>query len=135
MEDLAAEGGTLGLSTGQLGIDGVAKGLGTLAVLHGAFWNSPKLEANDWLRTSMDTPVDTEQLRMMYSWVEINLAKQEYKDVLPKWLLDEPDRFIRLLDRLTAFEHAKTGQRCLVHGDSHQGNSYDRPQGDRVRLE
>src|SRR3546814_8166523 len=95
--------GTFGLSTDHLGIDGVAKGLGTLAVLHGAFWNSPKLEANDWLRTSMDTPVDTEQLRMMYSWVEINLAKQEYKDVLPKWLLDEPDRFIRLFDRLTAF--------------------------------
>src|SRR3546814_1813597 len=84
MEDLAAEGGTFGLSTDHLGIDGVAKGLGTLAVLHGAFWNSPKLEANDWLRTSMDTPVDTEQLRMMYSWVEINLAKQEYKDVLDR---------------------------------------------------
>src|SRR3546814_18692261 len=69
---------------------------------------------------------------MMYSWVEINLAKQEYKDVLPKWLLDEPDRFIRLFDRLTAFEHAQTGPRCLVHGDSHQGNSYVRPNGERV---
>src|SRR3546814_19646698 len=72
---------------------------------------------------------------MMYSWVEINLAKQEYKDVLPKWLLDEPDRFIRLFDRLTAFEHAQTGPRCLVHGDSHQGNSYVRPNGERVWLD
>src|SRR3546814_1240936 len=72
---------------------------------------------------------------MMYSWVEINLAKQEYKDVLPKGLLDEPDRVIRLLDRLTAFEHAQTGPRCLVHGDSHQGNSYVRPNGERVWLD
>src|SRR3546814_6984001 len=28
-----------------------------------------------------------------------------------------------------------TGPRCLVHGDSHQGNSYVRPNGERVWLD
>src|SRR3546814_6398246 len=68
-------------------------------------------------------------------WSSDVCSSDLYKDVLPKWLLDEPDRFIRLFDRLTAFEHAQTGPRCLVHGDSHQGNSYVRPNGERVWLD
>jgi hypothetical protein len=135
MEDLVAAGGTFGHSTQQLGIDGVAKGLESLARLHRAWWDSPKLQENRWLPTSMNTPIDNGQLRMMYPYVEINIVKPEYIAFLPRWLLDDPQRFVRAFDRLCAYEQAQTGPLCIVHGDSHVGNSYVRLDGERVWLD
>ncbi len=132
MEDLAAAPGEFGNSSHHLGVDGVAKGLESLATLHGALWDSPLLEAQTWLKTSMDTPVDTDQLLRMYNYIALNLPKPGYQAFLPKWINETPELFSHAYDELTAFEMEQTSPRCLVHGDSHQGNSFLRANGVRV---
>jgi hypothetical protein len=135
MEDLAAEGGVFGSSTQHVGVDGAATALGTLADLHASWWGSPKLDEHAWLPVSMDTPVDSGQLRIMYSYVERNLANPKYETILPRWMYDDPNRFHQAFDALAAFARAQSGPRCIVHGDSHLGNSYVRPNGERVWLD
>lgn len=132
MEDLAATAGEFGHSSHHLGVDGVAQGLSTLAALHGALWGSPLLRARPWLQGSMDTPVDTEQPLRMYNYIALNLAKPSYQAFLPRWILDTPERLVHAFDELAAFEREAPGPRGLVHGDSHQGNSFLRADGQRV---
>ena len=132
MEDLGSAPGAFGNSADHLGVDGVAKGLESLAVLHGALWGSPVLDEQAWLPTSMDTPVDTDQLLQMYNYVALNLPKPAYRAFLPQWIYDTPELFSFAYDELTAFEMAQTTPRCLVHGDAHQGNSFLRDNGEGV---
>lgn len=132
MEDLGVAPGQFGNSSHHLGVDGVAKGLESLATLHGALWDSPLLEEQTWLKTSMDTPVDTDQLLRMYNYIALNLPKPGYQAFLPKWMSETPELFSHAFDELTAFEMEQTSPRCLVHGDSHQGNSFLRSNGVRV---
>jgi len=135
MEDLVLEGGTFGHSTHHIGIDGVAHGLESLATLHAGWWGSAKLDQHSWLQPSMDTPIDTGQLDMMWPWAEKNIVKPEYQAFLPRWLLDEPKRFFRAFEKLGIFERQQTTPRCVVHGDSHLGNSYLRTNGERLWLD
>jgi hypothetical protein len=132
MEDLGSVPGEFGHSSHHLGVDGVAKGLETLAVLHGALWDSPKLDEQPWMHTSMNTPVDNDQLLRMYNYIALNVAKPSYQAFLPQWMFDTPELFSFAYDELAAFEMAQTAPRCLVHGDSHQGNSFLRADGQRV---
>lgn len=103
MEDLAAADGQFGHSTHRLGVDGVARGLESLAVLHGALWGSPLLREQTWLPVSMDTPVDTEQLLRMFNYIALNLAKPDYQAVLPRWIVDTPELFAHAFDEMAAF--------------------------------
>lgn len=135
MEDLVLEGGVFGHSTHHIGIDGVAHGLESLATLHAGWWGSAKLDQHSWLKPSMDTPIDTGQLDMMWPWAEKNIVKPEYQAFLPRWLLDEPKRFFRAFEKLGVFERQQTSPRCVVHGDSHLGNSYLRTNGERLWLD
>lgn len=132
MEDLASTPGEFGHSSHHLGVDGVARGLESLAALHGALWGHPLLDAQRWLQTSMDTPVDTEQPLRMYNYIALNLAKPAYQAILPRWIYDTPELLVQGFDELRDFELAQPGPRCLVHGDSHQGNSFLRATGERV---
>jgi len=132
MEDLGAADGRFGNSADHLGVDGVARGLESLAVLHGALWGISLLRAQTWLPTSMDTPVDTEQVLRMYNYIALNLAKPTYQAFLPRWIVDAPERFAHAFDELAAFAREAPGPHCLVHGDSHQGNSFLRANGERV---
>jgi Ecdysteroid kinase-like family len=132
MEDLGAAEGQFGHSAHHLGVDGVARGLASLAVLHGALWDSPLLPAQSWLQTSMDTPVDTEQLRRNWNYIALNLAKPSYQAFLPRWIYDQPELFAHAFDELADFARTQPGPHCLVHGDSHQGNSFLRANGERV---
>ena len=132
MEDLGAAPGKFGNSQDHLGIDGVAKGLESLAVLHGALWNSDRLNQQNWLHRSMDTPVDTDQLLRMYNYLTLNTRKKEYKAFLPNWIYETPELFSQAFDELAAQEREQAGPLCLVHGDAHQGNSFLRSDGERV---
>jgi hypothetical protein len=132
MEDLGSAPGEFGNSAHHLGVDGVAKGLESLAVLHGALWGSSRLDEQAWLHRSMDTPVDTEQLLRMYNYWVLNLRKPAYKAILPRWIYETPERFAQAFDELGAFEREQTQPFCLVHGDAHQGNSFLRSSGERV---
>lgn len=132
MEDLGSTPGEFGNSKHHLGVDGVAKGLESLAVLHGALWDSPKLDEQPWLHPSMDTPVDTEQLLRMWNYLALNMEKPEYRAFMSKEILDTPELFSFAYDELNAFDREQGGPRCLVHGDAHQGNSFLRANGERV---
>jgi hypothetical protein len=135
MENLAVAPGAFGNSTGQLGVDGVARGLESLAVLHGALWRSPRLDELHWLPGSMDTPVDTEQVILFYNYIIYNLEQPAYRGVLPQWVYETPELLNHVLDELSAYEREQTGPRCLVHGDAHQGNSFLRANGERVWVD
>jgi hypothetical protein len=135
MEDLALAPGAFGHSTHHLGVDGVAKGLESLAMLHAAQWDSPQLKAQHWLAASMAHPVDYDQILRMYNYMRLNLRKPEYQAILPQWMYDTPELFSHAFDELAAFELAQRQPICLVHGDSHQGNSFLRDNGERVWLD
>jgi Ecdysteroid kinase-like family len=135
MEDLALQNGEFGQSLQHTGIDKVARALEGLARLHGAWWGSPKLDEQKWLPTSMQTPVDSDQLEIMWEYAKINMADPKFRKVISKWVLDDPQRFVRAYKALNRFEQSQTGPRCIVHGDCHLGNSYLRANGERVWLD
>ena len=135
MEDLGLAAGKFGHSTDHLGVDGVARGLESLATLHAATWNSPQLRGQGWLPVSMANPVDCDGLLRMYNYIKVNLRKPEYQRLLPKWMYETPELFSHAFDELAAFEREQTSPSCLIHGDSHQGNSFLRSDGQRIWLD
>ena len=135
MEDLAISPGRFGLSGDQLGVDGVAAGLETLAHVHGILWNDPRLTTYDWLAHSMGTGNDTEQVIQYWHYIQFNLADPEYRAVVPQWVYDTPELMNHALDELSAWELGQPGPRCLVHGDAHQGNSFLRADGQRIWVD
>lgn len=135
MEDLAVSDGEFGASHHHLGIDGVAAGLESLAVVHGAMWADPRLDSYDWLPRSMDTDNDTEQVIQFWNYIWFNLTDPAYEAVVPKWVYETPEVMNHVLDELAAYEREMPGPRCLVHGDAHQGNSFLRTNGERVWVD
>lgn len=137
LEDLADRGGRFGHSTQFPGIEGLATAFDGLAKLHGGLWDSPLISrpAAPWLQTSMETPVDYDQVRIMWHWIEENLKDPKFRAIAPKHYLDEPRRIERALDKLTAFERGFSAPYCILLGDCHQGNTYILPDGQRLWLD
>lgn len=135
MEDLAASPGAFGSSDDHLGVDGVAAGLESLARIHAATWADSRLGAADWLARSMGTENDTEQVAQFWNYIQFNLSDPAYAAVVPDWVFDNPGRLHHALDELGAAELGRSGPRCLVHGDAHQGNSFLRSSGERLWLD
>jgi hypothetical protein len=134
MEDLAISPGAFGTSDDHLGVDGVAAGLEALALVHGAMWDDPRLDAWLWLAPSMGTENDTEQVIDYWNYISFNLTDPAYQAVVPR-VYDTPELMNHALDELSAWERASPGPRCLVHGDAHQGNSFLRAGGQRVWVD
>ena len=137
LEDLIDRGGIFGHSTQHAGVDGVATALEGLAKLHGSLWNDPRIsEANaPWLQTSMRTPVDHDQVRIMWHWVCENLKDPNFRAIAPAHYLDDPQRVMRAFDRLVEYERAFEAPYCVILGDCHQGNTYILPNGERLWLD
>jgi Ecdysteroid kinase-like family len=135
LEDLIDRGGEFGHSTQHPGVDGVATALTGLAKLHASFWNDPALDQQQWLQTSMRTPVDYDQVRIMWQWIEENLKDPKFRAVAPKHYLDDPRRVERAFDKLVDFERAFEAPYCIILGDCHQGNTYLLPNGERLWLD
>jgi hypothetical protein len=134
LEDLARSPGRFGNSHDHLGVDAVAAGLESLARIHAALWDRPRLR-DARLPRSMDTPRDTELLLLMYNYIEINLGQPDYREMLPEWIYQTPERLSHAYDELAAFEREQQGPICVVHGDTHQGNSFLREDGERLWLD
>lgn len=132
MEDLGGSGGVFGQSTAPLSIDEAAQALEGLAALHAGWWDSPKLQEHQWLEQSMFASTDVDQYRILAPYIRLNLEKPAYQNVLPQWLVDDPERLGRAFDSLVRLEQARAGPLCLVHGDAHLGNSYLRADGARI---
>jgi hypothetical protein len=135
MEDLGVSPGAFGTSSDHLGVDGVAAGLESLALIHGGLWGDPRLDSWDWLAPSMATENDTEQVIQFWHYIWFNLTDPEYEAVVPVWVYDNPGLMNHVLDELSAFERELPGPRCLVHGDAHQGNSFLRASGERIWVD
>jgi hypothetical protein len=135
MEDLAVSPGAFGASDDHLGIDGVAAGLESLARVHRAMWDDPRLDEFGWLAQSMGTENDTEQVIQYWHYIWFNLSDPAYEAVVPRWVYDRPEVMNHALDELSAHERTQTGPSCLVHGDAHQGNSFLRASGERVWVD
>ncbi|MCU1346366.1 MAG: hypothetical protein JWL70_2632 [Acidimicrobiia bacterium] len=132
MEDLAAADGEFGSASDHLGVDGIAKGLESLALLHGKLWGSDRLDAQTWLPGNMNTVTDTEQVVQLYNYLIFNMENPAYRAVVPDWVYEAPEKLNFILDELSAYEQSGPGPYCLVHGDAHQGNSFLRGDGERV---
>ena len=137
LEDLVERGGKFGHSTQHAGVDGVASALEGLAKLHGSFWGSERIGSAQapWLQTQMETPVDSDQVRIMWQWIEANLEDPKFRAIAPQHYLDDPRRVERAFDRLGEIERARIDPYCIVLGDCHQGNTYIKPDGERLWLD
>ncbi len=136
MEDLTVSPGAFGASDDHLGVDGVAAGLESLAVIHAAMWGDRRLDdAGDWLAGSMATDNDSEQVIQFWHYIHFNLSDPAYQAVVPGWVYDNPGLMNHALDELAADELGFAGPRCLVHGDAHQGNSFLRADGQRIWVD
>lgn len=132
MEDLTVEGGKFGNSIDHLGIDGAAKALEGLARLHATSWDAPVVREAQWLPVSMDNPVDLNAPKFLWRFGAENAAKPEYRAFLPAWVHEGANRLSTLFAALSRYEQRKAGAWCLVHGDTHQGNSFVRSDGTRI---
>jgi Phosphotransferase enzyme family len=135
MEDLARTPGSFGTSDDHLGIDGVAKGLETLARIHAACWGDSRLESSAWLHPSMATPNDADQMNLYWNYIALNLADPAFESAVPEWMYHSPGLLHHALDELSAYELDHPGPTSLVHGDAHQGNSFLRADGQRIWLD
>lgn len=131
MEDLGTSAGSFGASTDHIGVDGVAAGLESLAKIHASKWGTPANEGT-WPQRSMECQRDADMLVLLYGYLELNMAKPDFRSVLPDWLYEQPILLSNAYDELAARELERDGPICLVHGDAHQGNSFLRDTGERV---
>ncbi|MCW2525446.1 MAG: hypothetical protein JWM76_306 [Pseudonocardiales bacterium] len=135
LEDLIELGGEFGNTFQRIGVDAVSRAMEDLAILHGRFWGSPKLDTADWLPVSMKTPGDSDQPRILWWLFEENLARDVYIERLPEWMVADRQRFLRVYDLLSVYAQAQTGPYTIVHGDSYLGNTYLKPDGHRIWLD
>jgi len=137
LEDLVQRGGKFGHSTQKNGVDMIMENLEGLAKLHASLWDSDKISPKNapWLQTQMDTPVDSDQVRIMWQWIELNLKEPGFRGIAPKHYLDDPRKVERAFDRLGEIERAYTAPYCVALGDCHQGNTYILPSGERLWLD
>lgn len=137
LEDLNQRGGKFGHSTQHSGVDMIAANLEGLAQLHASLWGSDKISPANapWLQTQMETPVDSDQVRIMWHWIEQNLKDPNFRAIAPKHYLDDPREVERAFDELGRQERAYAAPYCILLGDCHQGNTYILPSGERLWLD
>lgn len=135
LEDLIAMGGKFANSLDDSGVDSIATALEGMANMHADLWGSPLLDKWEWLPTSMATSIDNDQIRIMQQFIDINLADPKFQKILPQHFLDDPGKLQRAFDALAEYEQSQTSPRCLILGDCHQGNTYIKPDGQRIWLD
>src|SRR5690606_23949277 len=106
LEDLSDRGGRFGTSMDVNTLDQLRLAVRDVARLHGGLWDSPLItpDAGPWLPTSMDVPVDYDQLRIMWRWLPQNLANPECRAIAPASFLEKPEILHTAYDNLTRSE-------------------------------
>lgn len=137
LEDLKQRGGKFGHSTQNNSVDLIAENLDGLARLHGSLWDSDKISVSNapWLQTQMDTPIDSDQVRIMWTWLQENLKDPNFCAIAPRHYVNDPRSLERAYDRLGEIERSLNDPYCIVLGDCHQGNTYILPNGERLWLD
>ena len=133
LEDLIPLGGEFSGSHNPIGVEDMAKSLEELAALHGGSWGMAELDEQAWLQTAMAPGTVTDDY---WSMMEDIFARHnqlpERLAIFPKWMAEDTERLRMAFKQLCAHETRYTGPRCLIHGDAHLGNSYRKPNGERV---
>ena len=133
LADIIKEGATLATSSVAIDLADMAQSLTGLASLHGPTWNHPELHKHRWLETAMAPETVTDDYwSMMEEYFARHNAIPERVAMFPKWMQDNPENLRTALKQLGAQEMADTSPLCLVHGDSHLGNTYSRHDGKRM---
>jgi Phosphotransferase enzyme family len=111
----------------------MAKALEAMAGFHSASWEHPELARQTWLQTAMgpNTPTD-DYWSMMEDYYKRHNRIPERVAIFPAWFKDEPVRLREAWRQLRARDQQSAEPRCLVHGDSHLGNTYGLPDGRRI---
>jgi aminoglycoside phosphotransferase (APT) family kinase protein len=125
MTDLLAEPDTLvGHVLEPVALDGIRSLLVTLAQLHAAHWDSPRLDADlSWLAQPPVCPNMRFWRRIGPRLTERHLARGHRAGTVDRAYWAE-DRIWAGLDRMLAADD--TGPRTVLHGDVHAGNVYYR---------
>lgn len=130
MEDIAAAGGTFNTNGDPLSAAAMAVAFDSLAHLHSCWWGDDALAQFAWLLTSMAPgTVDGVMYDVLEPRIHSFAARPNRAAFLPDWYKRDPARLRRLYAALCAWETARTDPRCVIHGDTHLGNSYNDPSG------
>jgi aminoglycoside phosphotransferase (APT) family kinase protein len=125
MEDLTAAGAVFGSNGRPLTADQAAAVLEDLTDLHAAWWNSPKLEEFDWLKPSFGVNNYRNRYADAKALGELTTWPGRAETMSPA--VNNPELWLKAVDRIVETENASTAPRCLIHGDTHLGNSYTLP--------
>jgi hypothetical protein len=133
LEDLKRRHAEFRNSKIPLTVDQMARSLKLLAQLHGSTWGSQQLAQQQWLQVAMapETTVD-DYWTLMGDHFPIHNRLPERLAIFPKWLAENPERLRTGFRQLSAEEMASARPRCLIHGDSHLGNTCGLPDGSRL---
>src|SRR5690606_3117657 len=133
LEDLVPLGGEFCTSARAIDIDDMALSLEGLARMHGATWGHPELERQPWLARAMAATTATDDYwGMMESYFAAHNQIAERVAMFPRLMAGDPNRLRAAWRQQAEHESAYGGPLCLVHGDAHLGNSYRRPNGERI---
>lgn len=136
LEDMEDWGGRFGTSAEPITIDEAMCGVAALAKLHAGTWADPRLEAAGWLRRAMATDhAGDDYWAMMAEHYERVNRLPERVAMFPAWFANDPQKLRKAWLQLCAHDMADTTPLCLVHGDSHLGNSYGMADGGRLFLD
>jgi len=115
LEDLTSKGVKFNTALEPLSIPQAAKALETLAELHGRSWESPELKSVQ--------PILAPVMKLYSHEVSISgkLFRNLRSQVVPLALRNQ-ERYSAAWARY--IELVRSGPECLLHGDSHLGNSY-----------
>jgi aminoglycoside phosphotransferase (APT) family kinase protein len=136
LEDMEYWEGAFGTSASPITIDQAMRGVEALARLHGSTWGDPRLDRAGWLHTAMaaDNPGDDYWAMMSDHYDRVNRLPERVA-MFPDWFAQRPEKLREAWLQLCAYDVAQPGPRCLVHGDSHLGNSYGFADGGRLFLD
>jgi Ecdysteroid kinase-like family len=131
MEDLVAMQASFGSNGDALSIDQAAAVLDDLSVLHARWWDSPALEAMDWMPHSFGAnTIDANCVNYQGGAAGFaKLLEPAERAATLSANANDPDRIAAMVEHLVQHESTSTAPRCVIHGDTHLGNSYYLPDG------
>jgi hypothetical protein len=126
MEDLVQRGAIFGSNVNTLSVDQLAATLEDFAALHARWWGNTELVNMDWLPLAQGKgTLDAEFVNFQggAEGMAALLAPPERAATLSVHAND-PQKIAKVVDALVQREAQSTAPRCLIHGDTHLGNSY-----------
>ncbi|MEU8137404.1 phosphotransferase [Streptodolium elevatio] len=126
LADLAQDGVEFCNAARPLTVDQVASFLELLVPLHAFWWQSAELDTIPWLRSPLERGTPSDRYVSRFSAADLDaFVAMPRADVVPAGITGQG-----VVDALHALQDRVTLQpQCLLHGDTHLGNTYLRRDG------